>query len=122
VSLEQLRGGGRFVVELGNLTVALWIVVVRVDDNLARQRLDRHRPVRFEWHTDHDNVAGFRRFLDSGGARVRSELANQFGKAVRVPRVAQDDTVTVRHSETRELAADVASADEANDGHGTNIV
>ena len=42
VCLQQLRGGRRLVVELRDVAVALRVVVVGVDHDLARQRLDRH--------------------------------------------------------------------------------
>ena len=40
VGLQELGGRGRLVVEFRDPTVALWIVVIGVDDDLSRQRLD----------------------------------------------------------------------------------
>ena len=45
VRLQQLGRGRGLAVELRDVAVALRVVVVRVDDDLARERLDRHRAI-----------------------------------------------------------------------------
>ena len=45
------------VVDPGEVAVALRVVVVRVDDDLARERCDRDVLVGLERHRDHDEVA-----------------------------------------------------------------
>ena len=46
--LQELGRRRRLVVELGNVAVPLRVVVVGVDHDLARQRLDRDVPVVLE--------------------------------------------------------------------------
>jgi hypothetical protein len=52
VRLQQLGGRRRLVVELGDVPVTLRIVVVRVDNDLACEGLDRNAPVVLERDRD----------------------------------------------------------------------
>ena len=74
VRLQELGGRRRLVVELGDVAVALRVVVVGVDHDLARQRLDRNVPVVLERHGDDDDVSGLRR-VDGASPRALSVRA-----------------------------------------------
>ena len=54
-------------------------------------------------------------------ARVGSELRHERGQRLRSARVADDDVVAVRNREPRDLAADVARADESDGPHEDTI-
>ena len=103
MALQELRGRRRLVVELGDLTVPPGVVVVRVDDDLAGQRFDRHRADRAQ-RDRHDGDLGGRRHLGGGrGARVRPELGDEVRERLGAARVADDDVVAVRDGEAGEL-------------------
>jgi len=61
VRLQELRGGRRLVVELLDVAVSLWVVVVRVDHDLARRGSTRDLPVVLERDGDHNDVPSFLR-------------------------------------------------------------
>ena len=71
VRLEELGDGGRLVVELGDVAVALGVVVVGVDHDLAAQRLDRDLAVALQRDRHHDDVPRLRSLLRGGGPGVR---------------------------------------------------
>ena len=50
MGLQELRSSRRFVIELRNVAVPLGVIVVRIDDDLARERLDRNRTVVLQGH------------------------------------------------------------------------
>jgi hypothetical protein len=62
VRLQELSGRRRLVVELGDVPVTLRVIVVRVDNDLACEGLDRNAPVVLERDRDDDDVARLRRF------------------------------------------------------------
>jgi hypothetical protein len=63
VAGDQLRGRRALVVELGDLAVALRVVVAGVDDDLAGQRLRGQLVDRLQRHGDDGEVAGSRGLL-----------------------------------------------------------
>ena len=69
----------------GDVPVALRIVVVRVDDDLARQRLHRNVAVVLQRHGDDDEVSGRRR-LDGVAARAAAQLGHDRSASVSGPR------------------------------------
>jgi len=75
--LQELGGRGRLIVELRDVAVTFWVVVVGVDYDLARQRLDRNGPVVLQRHRDYDDVSSFRRVDGRRRVRSRSELRDQ---------------------------------------------
>ena len=81
--LQQLRGRCRLVVELGDVAIALRIVIVRVDHDLAGERLDGNRLVVLERHGDDNDVAGGGGIDNRPRSRARAELRHQRGKRVR---------------------------------------
>jgi len=54
VRLQELGGRGRLIVELRDMAVTFWVVVVGVDYDLALQRLERSGPVILQRHRDYD--------------------------------------------------------------------
>ena len=56
------------------------VVVVRVDDDLAAQRLDRHLAVGLQRHRHHHEVAGRGGLGRGGRSRARSELVHEVGR------------------------------------------
>ena len=99
------------------MAVPFGVVVVRVDDDLARQRRDRHSAVVLQWHGDDDDVSGLSRLDGRAGAGVRSELRDERGQCFRPARVADHHVVAVRCGEPRDLAADVPGTDESDGLH-----
>ena len=83
VAPQQLRRRQGLRVELGDLAVPLRVVVVRVDHRFAGQRLDRNVGHRPERHGDHDQVARAARLFRGRRPRLRSELADEVGQALR---------------------------------------
>jgi hypothetical protein len=77
VSLHQLAGRGRLVVQLGDLPVSLRVVVARVDDDRAAEWLRRDLVDRGERDRDHDEIAGRGCLRGRPGARVRTELVGE---------------------------------------------
>ena len=122
VRLQQLGGRRRLVVELGDVAVTLRVVVVGVDDDLARERLDRHRPVVLQRNRDDDDVAGLRGVDGACRARLRPELGDERGERLRPARIADHDVVAVCHRQSRDLAADVPGADESDGSHDDHYI
>ena len=108
VRLQHLGRGGRLLVELGDVAVALGVVVVRVDDDLARERCDGDGVDRVQRDGDDDDVATLGRLEGGAGRGVLAELRDEVGERLRSARVGHDDVVTLRHREACELRADVS--------------
>ena len=119
MGLQELGGGGRLVVEFGDVAVPLRVVVVGVDHHLARERVDRHCSVVFQRHGNHDDVAGPCRFDGRRRARVWSEFGDERGQGFRPTRIADHDVVPVCHRKSPDLASDVSGTDQSNGRHGT---
>jgi hypothetical protein len=117
----RLGSRGPLVVELRDVPVALRVIVVRIDDNLPSERLDRHRTIILQRHRDDDDVSGGRRLAGGRGANVRSERGNQLGQCLRPARVADHDVVAVCHRESGDLTPDVSRTNQSNCGHGTSL-
>src|SRR3954451_23961914 len=109
--LHHLRGRRLLVVEIGNLTVTLRVVVERVDHDFSGERRDRYVAQVLQRDGDDDDVAGPGGFFGRRRARVRTELANKVGERLRTARIADDNVVTVLHRQPRELTANVSGAD-----------
>ena len=77
VCLQKLGGRSRFTVELGNLSVALWVVVVRIDHDFARQGVNRNVPIVLERDRDNDDVPSFRCLDHRRRASSRSQLCDE---------------------------------------------
>src|SRR6266481_5686156 len=120
VRLQELRGGRRLVVELLDVAVSLWVVVVRVDHDLARQGLDRDLPVVLERDGDHNDVPSLCGVDSRRRARIRSELGNERRQGFRPTRVADHNPVAVCRRKSRDLASDVTGADESYGLHATH--
>jgi hypothetical protein len=121
VRLEQLGRRGRFVVELRDVTVPFRIVVVGIDHNLPRQRLDGHGSIILQRNRDNDNVAGLCCFEHRHGTGPWSELGDEILQRLRATGIADGDVVALCYGEARDLAADVSGADESNGLHGINV-
>ena len=115
--LQEFGGRGRLVVELGDVTVPLRIVVVRVDDNLARQRRHRHVAVVLQRHGDDDEVTGLGGLDGRRRARTRPELGHECSQRLRTAGIAEHHVVTVRERKPRDLTSDVTGANESNRFH-----
>src|SRR6266404_1196203 len=114
-----LRGGRRLVVELLDVAVSLWVVVVRVDHDLARQGLDRDLPVVLERDGDHNDVPSFCGVDSRRRARIRSEFGNERRQGFRPTRVADHNPVAVCRRKSRDLASDLTGADESYGRHAS---
>ena len=119
VRLQELRGGRRLVVELLDVAVSLWVVVVRVDHDLARQGLDRNLPVVLERDGDHNDVPSLCGVDSRRRARIRSELGNERRQGFRPTRVADHNPVAVCRRKSRDLASDLTGADESYGLHAS---
>ena len=118
VPLDQLAGGRRLVVQLGDVAVALGVVVARVDDDLAAQGLDGH-PVDRGQRDRHDHdVAGGSRAVGRGRSSMRAELFDQSAQSLGTATVAHHDVVARVQGQSGDGAADVAASDESDGGHG----
>ena len=117
VCLQKLGGRGRFIIELGNVAVAFRIVIIRVDHDLARERLDGHRAVVLQRDRDHDDVSGLCRFDGSCRAGVGSELRDELRQALRPTGIADHDMVAVGDGKSRNLASDVSGTDKTDCCH-----
>jgi hypothetical protein len=74
MSLQQLCRCHQFVVQVADVTIALWIVVVGIDDDLAGKGHHRHLANVLHWNRDDNDVAPFSRFGRRCRARTGSKL------------------------------------------------
>ena len=100
-----------------DVAVARRVVVVRVDHDFARQRLDRNRTVVLQRDRDHDDVSGPRRVDGRRRARLRSELGDERGQSFRPARIADHDIVAICHRQSCDLASDVPRSNESDGRH-----
>ncbi len=119
--LQQLGGRLRFGIELRKPAVALRIVVVGIDDDLAGERRHRNLAVVLQRNGDDDDVPCAGCFVGGRGPGMRAELADEFRQRVGAAGIAHDDVVTGLDGEPRDLAADVPGADETDGAHGSII-
>jgi hypothetical protein len=114
--LQQLTDRRRLIVQLGDVPVALRVVVVGVDDHLSAQRLDRHLAVGLERDRHFDDVARSGGFGRSGRSCPRSELIHQTGQGLWAATVAEH-VVACIDREPGDGAADVSTADKSDGRH-----
>lgn len=110
---KQLAGRRGVRVDLGEVPVALPVVVVGVDDHLTGQRLDRYLAVAAERDRHHHQVGygtGFRR---GGRTGVRAERFDETGQGLGSAGVAQHRAVAGVDRQPGQRAADVPAADES---------
>ena len=117
VRLQELGRSRRLLVEFGNVSIPLRIVIVCVDHNLPRKRLDRHLTIVLEWHRDHDNISSLRRVDGGRCAGVPSELVHEGGQGLRPARVADHDVIALGDPKPRNLASNMSGSDESDGLH-----
>ena len=101
----------------GDLPVALRVVVVGVDDDLAGERLDRHVAVGPQRDGHHHQVARLGRLGRRRGSGPRPQLVDQFLEGLRPARVAQHHVVPGGDGQPGHGAADMSAADQSNCCH-----
>src|SRR6187455_818438 len=106
--LEELARGRAAVVQRGEVTVALRVVVDRIDHELAIECVGRHLAIAAKRDRDDDDVAEPRGVLD----RHRPCTVNGVPQRRRAARVTDRDLVTRGDEARGERAADVPGADD----------
>ena len=117
VGLQQPAAGQLAGVQVGDVPIPSWVVVIGVDYGLADQRPHGHAVIGQERDGHHDQVACIGRFLRRRRARHQAELAGQLLECVRAARVTEHHRVPGRHGEPRDGAADHSAADEPHSCH-----
>src|SRR5262249_34903459 len=117
VRLQELGGRRAFVVELGDLSVALRVVVVGVDDDLVADGICGHAAIALERYGDDDDVPLPRRVFGGAGSSAGAEVGDEVPEGVGATRVADHDVVAVGQCRTRHAATDVARADDPECRH-----
>jgi hypothetical protein len=105
------------VTDLADVPVALGVVVVGIDDDLAGRALHRNVCIGSERHGHDQHLAAERRICGRRGGRRRAELADELGKRLRPTGIRDDDVVTGAREQSRERAADVTRGDDADPRH-----
>lgn len=109
---QQFAGGGRLAVQLGELAVALRVVVVGVQHDLAGEGLGRQLAVAAEGDRQQQQVA------EAGGLLHAADPAAQgdhgAGQCVRATGVAEHHLVAVLHAQFCQGAADEARPDDSD--------
>src|SRR6476659_3483061 len=109
--LQQLTRRGVVRVELLEVPVALWVVVVRIDDDLAGETVARKLAVAAERHRDHNHVARTSGVRCRRRLRLPAELGGELRERLRAPRVAEHHLVPGADEVPGERAADVPRTD-----------
>jgi hypothetical protein len=117
--LQQLGCRRHFVIELRDVAITLRVVVVRVDDNLSRQRLDRNGPIVLQRDGDDDDVPGFRSIERRCRSSFGPELSDKIRQRLRSSRIADHHVVSALDREPRDLASNESCSDESNGLHNT---
>jgi 8-hydroxy-5-deazaflavin:NADPH oxidoreductase len=91
--------------------------LVIAGNDLADERLHRHRAVGFVRDRDHDDLARFGRLLHRACARLRPELLDEVSERLWAPRIADHDVVAALHGETSDLTADVTCPNQSDGSH-----
>src|SRR6476619_7388768 len=110
--LQQLARRGVVRVELLEVPVALWVVVVRVDDDLAAETVARKLAVAAEGDRDHDHVARTSGVRCLRRLRLPTELGGELRERLGSTRVAEHHLVAGANEVPCERAADVPHTDE----------
>src|SRR6185437_9201516 len=105
---------GRLIVELRNVTVTLRVVIVSVNYDLARKRLNRHAAVVLQRYRDHNDVTGSRRLNHRCGAGLGPEFIDQLRKGLRPARITDHDVIAICDGKACDLASDMPGADDTN--------
>src|SRR5258705_10185154 len=98
--LQELGGCRRFIVELRYAAVTLRIVIIRIDYDLARKRLDWNSPVRLQRYRDDNDFAGLRGFGHRRRPGVRSKLRDERRQSPRAARITDHDVIAVCYRKT----------------------
>lgn len=75
--LQELGGCRRFIIELRYVAITLRIVIIRIDYDLSRKRLDWNSFVLFQRYRDDNDFARLRGFSRSRRPGVRSKLSDE---------------------------------------------
>lgn len=115
--LEEARRRRLAAVELRDVAVALPVVVVRVEHDLAGERLGGDVAVRGERNGDDHDLAGGGDLGCRGGASGRAELVDEAREGLGTAGVRDHDLVAESGEGPRELGADVSCADDSDGCH-----
>jgi hypothetical protein len=112
------RGAGELtLVERLEVAVALRVVVVRVEHDLAGQFGRRNLVERLERDAHHHDVAGRGSLGGGRRARLRAQLVDEVLEGLGTAGVAHHHVVAGRHREPRHRAADVPATDKSDRRH-----
>src|SRR5579872_2272005 len=120
--LQELGGCRRFIIELGYVAVTLRIVVICIDYNLARERLDWNSLILLQRYRDDNDFTRLRRFNHGRSPGVRSKLSDKPRQGLRSAGIADHDVMATCYGKTGDLTSDVACADESYCCHDSYIL
>src|SRR5215475_6362418 len=115
--LQQLGSRCRFVIEFGKVTVAVRIVIIGIDDDLAGERRDRYLTVVLQRYRYDNDICCLSRLVGSCCSRLWSKLFDERRQSLRTSRVAEYNIVTMGHSQSCKLASYVPGTDQSDGFH-----
>jgi len=119
--LQELGGCRRFIIELGYASVTLRIVIIRIDYDLARKRLNWNGLVRFQRYRDDNDFARLRSFSHGRRPGVRAKLGDERRQSPRSARITDHYVIAACYGKTGDLTSDVPRADDSYSCHDTYI-
>lgn len=120
VRLEHFGRGRRLILELGDPTVPVGVVVHRVDHHFAVEWVDGHVAIVLQRDRHHHDVTRCCGVFGGRCARVRTEFGDEIVQRARPTAVAHHDAVIGVDRQTCDGAPDVATPDESPCRHGTH--